>query len=110
MVDEVKETQNDGEKPQEETGEENNYILPDEAYKVLKWLALIALPALAVFVHVVGPAWNLPCVDQIVTTLTLWPCWLALCWRQRVEGPVFRVETFHFSNMMLEKCKNTMPN
>lgn len=69
MVDEVKETQNDGEKPQEETGEENNYILPDEAYKVLKWLALIALPALAVFVHVVGPAWNLPCVDQIVTTL-----------------------------------------
>ena len=47
MVDEVKETQNDGEKPQEETGEENNYILPDEAYKVLKWLALIALPALA---------------------------------------------------------------
>lgn len=69
MVDEVKETQNDGEKPQEETGEENNYILPDEAYKVLKWLALIALPALAVFVHVVVPAWNLPCVDQIVTTL-----------------------------------------
>ena len=53
----------------EEAGEENNYILPDEAYKVLKWLALIALPALAVFVHVVGPAWNLPCVDQIVTTL-----------------------------------------
>ena len=69
MVDEVKETQNDGEKPQKETGEENNYLLPDEAYKVLKWLALIALPALAVFVHVVDPAWNLPCVDQIVTTL-----------------------------------------
>ena len=34
MVDEVKETQNDGEKPQEETGEENKYILPDKAYKV----------------------------------------------------------------------------
>ena len=69
MVDEVKETQNDGEKPQEETGEENNYILPDEAYKALKWVALIALPALAVVVQVGGPAWNLPCVDQIVTTL-----------------------------------------
>ena len=101
MVDEVKETQNDGEKPQEETGEENNYILPDEAYKVLKWLALIALPALAVFVHVVGPAWNLPCVGRAGWRFD---------WRQRVEGPVFRVETFHFSNMMLEKCKNTMPN
>ena len=44
MVDEVKETQNDGEKPQEETGEENNYILSDEAYKVLKWLALSRCP------------------------------------------------------------------
>ena len=40
MVDGVKETEHDGEKPQEETGEENNYLLPDEAYKVLKWLAL----------------------------------------------------------------------
>ena len=68
MVDNVKETNHDGEKPEEETGKEN-YLLPDKAYKVLKWLALIALPALAVFVHVVGPAWNLPCVDQIVTTL-----------------------------------------
>lgn len=69
MVDEVKEIQNDGKEPQEETGEENNYLLPAKAYQVLKWLALIALPALAVFVHVVGPAWGLPCVDQIVTTL-----------------------------------------
>lgn len=69
MVDEVKETNHDGEKPEEETGKENKYLLPDKAYKTLKWVALIALPALAVFVHVVGPAWNLPCVDQIVTTL-----------------------------------------
>jgi len=68
MVDEVKETNHDGEKPEEETGEEN-YLLPDKAYQVLKWLALIALPALAVFVHVVGPAWGLPYVDQTVTTL-----------------------------------------
>ena len=68
MVDEVKETNHDGEKPEEETGEEN-YLLPDKAYQVLKWLALIALPALAVFVHVVGPAWGLPYGDQTVTTL-----------------------------------------
>lgn len=68
MVDEVKETNHDGEKPEEETGEEN-YLLPDKAYQVLKWLALIALPALAVFAHVVGPAWGLPYVDQTVTTL-----------------------------------------
>lgn len=35
----------------------------------MKRVALIVLPALAVFAHVVGPAWGLPYVDQIVTTL-----------------------------------------
>ena len=69
MVDSIKETNHDGEKPEEETGKENKYLLPDKAYGTLKWVALIVLPALAVFVHVVGPAWGLPYVDQIVTTL-----------------------------------------
>lgn len=69
MVDSIKETNHDGEKPGEETGKENKYLLPDKAYGTLKWVALIVLPALAVFVHVVGPAWGLPYVDQIVTTL-----------------------------------------
>lgn len=69
MVDSIKDTNPAGEKPEEETGEENKYLLPDKAYAALKWVALIALPALAVFVHVVGPAWGLPYVDQIVTTL-----------------------------------------
>lgn len=69
MVNEVKETNHDGEKPEEETGKENKYLLPDKAYAALKWVALIVLPALAVFAHVVGPAWGVPYVDQIVTTL-----------------------------------------
>ena len=38
-------------------------------YQALKWVALIALPAVAVFVQAVGPAWGLPHIDQIVTTL-----------------------------------------
>ena len=46
-----------------------DYLLPDRVYGVLKWLALIALPAVAVFVQVVGPSWGLPHVDQIVTTI-----------------------------------------
>lgn len=46
-----------------------DYLLPDRAYQALKWLALIALPAVAVFVQVVGPSWGLPHVDQIVTTI-----------------------------------------
>lgn len=69
MVDSIKETNHDGEKPEEETGKENKYLLPDKAYAALKWVALIVLPALAVFAHVVGPAWGLPYIDQIVTTL-----------------------------------------
>lgn len=65
----IKEIGNDGEKQEEETGKENKYLLPDKAYETLKWLALIALPALGVFVQAVGPAWGLPHVGQIVTTL-----------------------------------------
>lgn len=69
MVDEVKETNHDGEKPQEETGKENNYLLPDKAYKALKWVALIALPAIAWLVGAVGPQWGLPHCGEIVTTI-----------------------------------------
>lgn len=45
------------------------YLLPDNAYKVIKWLGLIALPAIAVFVGTVGDAWGWPCTEQVVTTL-----------------------------------------
>ncbi|MFQ6204960.1 phage holin [Bifidobacterium dentium] len=46
-----------------------SYLLSDKAYDVLKWLALIALPALAWFISILGPTWSLPYVDAIVTTL-----------------------------------------
>lgn len=46
-----------------------SYFLPDRVYDVLKWVGLIACPALAVFVHVVGPVWGMPFVDPIVTTI-----------------------------------------
>lgn len=52
-----------------ETGGENKYLLPDKAYKALKWLALIALPAIAWLVSVVGPHWGLPHCGEIVTTI-----------------------------------------
>jgi len=44
-------------------------ILKNGWYDVLKWCGLIALPALAVFYNVLGEAWGLPYVDEIVTTL-----------------------------------------
>ena len=45
------------------------YFLPNNVYDVLKWIGLIAFPALAVFYQSIGPVWGLPYVDQIVTTL-----------------------------------------
>ena len=45
------------------------YKLPETAYKALKWAGLIACPAIATFVGVVGPVWGMPNVDAIVTTV-----------------------------------------
>ena len=46
-----------------------DYLLPDRAYQVLKWMGLILCPALAALVGAVGPAWGLPHVDSIVLTI-----------------------------------------
>jgi len=45
--------------------------LNDKVYDCLKWLALVAIPALAVLISVVLPAWNLAgdYVKPIVITL-----------------------------------------
>ena len=45
------------------------YLLPDKAYDILKWLGLIVCPALAALVGAVGPAWGLANVDAIVLTI-----------------------------------------
>lgn len=45
------------------------YIIPNEVYQVLKWLGLIACPAIATFVGAVFPAWGIPNVDAITLTL-----------------------------------------
>ncbi|MBQ9872545.1 MAG: phage holin [Eubacterium sp.] len=44
--------------------------LPDKLYDVLKWLCLIALPALATFYGVIAKIWGLPYGAEIVTTIT----------------------------------------
>ena len=48
---------------------EANRAIPSRVYDILKWLGLIVLPALALFVSTVGPAWGWTHVDAIVTTL-----------------------------------------
>lgn len=41
-------------------------MLNDKIYEILKWIALIALPALATLVSVVLPLWNI--CDESMTT------------------------------------------
>lgn len=50
---------------------DKHYFLPENAYQILKWAGLIALPAIAVFVGTVGQAWGMDASLQnaVVTTL-----------------------------------------
>ena len=44
--------------------------LNDKVYNVLKWVALIALPALATLHAVLSGIWDLPLGEQIPATIT----------------------------------------
>ena len=44
-------------------------ILPDRVYDVLKWVAIIALPASSIFYARIGAVWQLPYTEQICETL-----------------------------------------
>lgn len=46
------------------------YLIPNEVYDVLKWVGLIALPALAVCVQTIGTAAGWTGTDLTVTVLT----------------------------------------
>ena len=48
---------------------QSGYLLPGGVYDILKWLALIALPAVAWLVGVVGQQWGLPHCGELVTTI-----------------------------------------
>lgn len=43
--------------------------IDDRLYECLKWLCLIALPAIAWFYGAMADTWSLPYGEQIVTTL-----------------------------------------
>ena len=45
------------------------YIIPNKVYQVLKWVGLIACPAIATFIGAVFPAWGIPNADAVVLTL-----------------------------------------
>lgn len=52
-----------------DTKTELDYLLPDKVYEILKWVALIALPAVAWLFGAVGPQWGLPHCGELVTTI-----------------------------------------
>ena len=44
--------------------------LSNKVYDTLKWVALVFLPAVAVFYGAVAPVWGWPFPDEIVYTIT----------------------------------------
>lgn len=46
------------------------YIIPDRVYDILKWVGLVALPAIATFVGTVGTAVEWPQTTIAVTVIT----------------------------------------
>lgn len=43
-------------------------MLDNKVYEILKWVALIALPALATLISVVLPLWNI-CDESMITAI-----------------------------------------
>lgn len=46
-----------------------DWLIPNRAYDVLKWVGLIVCPALAVFVQTIGPAWGFADTSAVVLAL-----------------------------------------
>lgn len=45
------------------------YVLPERAYKVLKWVGLILCPTLATFYGTCAPLWGWPYSTEVVGTI-----------------------------------------
>lgn len=48
----------------------SKFKFSDSTYKILKWLCLIALPAIATCYGVISSVWGLPYGKEITTTIT----------------------------------------
>ena len=46
-----------------------DWLLPSRVYDVLKWLALIVLPAIGALVQTLGPVWGWTWADPVATTI-----------------------------------------
>ena len=50
--------------------------MSNRLYNILKWIAIIVMPALATLVSVVFPLWGLPHADEIAKTITAFATFL----------------------------------
>lgn len=48
-----------------------NTLLSDKAYNILKWVALILLPAMGALYFGLAGIWNFPYGEQVVGTITV---------------------------------------
>ena len=47
-----------------------NGLIPDRLYDILKWVAIIVMPALSTFIVGLGGIWSLPYAGQVAATVT----------------------------------------
>lgn len=52
------------------TTEDPRGLLPDHVYDVLKWVAIIVMPALSTFAVGIGGIWSIPYAGQLAATIT----------------------------------------
>lgn len=46
-------------------------IFSDKVFNILKWCAMVLLPALAVFIRAFFPIWDIPYADQISSSIVI---------------------------------------
>ena len=66
-------TENTTTNPMSDTSTDSNItngLIPDRLYDILKWLAIIVMPALSTFIVGLGGIWSLPYAGQVAATVT----------------------------------------
>lgn len=71
-----------------------NLKINDKIYDVLKWVAMLFLPALAVLVKTVFTVWNIPYADEISTTIMAIDAFL---------GAILGISTIQYKNNEVSK-------
>lgn len=49
---------------------EASYLLPDKVYNILKWAAMLGIPAFSTLVQAIGSIWGLDIAEPIALTIT----------------------------------------